>query len=262
MQIGNAVVSIVILVHNAPDYAKHTLRTLQKTKTKMAYEVIVLDNASKLRTRKMLKRLEEKGWIDKLILSEENTLFSKGNNIAVRYMSETSRYILLLNSDIEIRNPKWLDELFRIHTKGVTALGCSSFQDNRPDGFCYLVDRELYEKIKLDESYAWFFSLAKLTAQILNMGYKVNTIVDYSNLLYHYGGKSGKVKNASGMDTLEEEVVSWFGGKKCTLHKKLEINDHNVEYKRYSVFNMKASFRLWVKPYRKKAKKILLKYLK
>lgn len=260
MQYRENLVSIIILVHNAPGYTKHTLKTLKETKSDIPYEVIVLDNASREKTKKMLKGLKAKGWIDKLILSDENTLFSKGNNIASEYVAKESKYILLLNSDIEIRNCKWLDEIFAIHKKGITALGCSCLEDNRPDGFCYFIDRDLFELEKLDESYAWFFSLAKLSAKVLNMGYNVNTIAKYDNLLYHYGGKSGRVKNASGMDTKESEIALWFGGKKCTLIERLEVDENNIKYAKYSFFNLCVKLKLKIKPYRKKIKKLVIKY--
>lgn len=65
-------ISIIMLVHGAPIYAKNTIETLQKTKEK--FELIVLDNASDKKTKKMLLKLQEKGLIDKLIYSKENTL--------------------------------------------------------------------------------------------------------------------------------------------------------------------------------------------
>ena len=48
--------SIIILVHNAYDYVKNTIETLQMTKNK-DYEVIVLDNASEKKVQKLLLKL-------------------------------------------------------------------------------------------------------------------------------------------------------------------------------------------------------------
>lgn len=268
MQDKKDMVSIVILVHNASGYAKHTLLSLRKTETRIPYEVIVLDNASNQRTQHMLVKLKQKGYIDKLLLSDENTLFSKGNNIAVREASDQSQYILLLNSDIEIRNKKWLDAMMRIHQTGskgggITALGCSSLNDNRPDGFCFLVDKALYTKHYLNEKYAWFYSLARLSADVINTeGCQVNTIRHYDNLLYHYGGKSGRIRNASGMDTDESEVTGWFRGKKCNLWDGIEVDERDICYNPYSVFNIKAKCRVLIKPYRKKLKKWIIKHFK
>ena len=77
--------SIIILVHNAYDYVKNTIETLQMTKNK-DYEVIVLDNASEKKVQKLLLKLYQEKKIDKLIFSQENTLFAKGNNIAFRFV--------------------------------------------------------------------------------------------------------------------------------------------------------------------------------
>lgn len=253
-------VSIIMLTHNAKAYVKHSIESLRNTDSAVKYELIVLDNASNRSTRIALEKLLKKNYIDQLLLSDENTLFSKGNNIASRYASNSSRYLLLLNSDIEIRNRKWLSALLNIHRKGVTALGLSDRENNRPDGFCYLVDKELFEKDFLNEHYAWFFSLARLTASILNDGYHVNTIEKYENLLYHYGGKSGRVSSASGMDTSMEEISRWFNGYNCNYIEKLELNKNDICYNPSFWLNKKAAWKLVIKPYRKRLKKFLIRH--
>lgn len=80
----NPIVSILILVYNAPLLTFITLLTLRRT-TDVSYEVVVLDNNSKITTRFLLKILYHFGLIDKLLQSSENTYFAKGNNIASRY---------------------------------------------------------------------------------------------------------------------------------------------------------------------------------
>lgn len=57
--------SIIILVHNAYNYVKNTIETLQMTKNK-DYEVIVLDNASEKKVQKLLLKLYQQKKIDKL----------------------------------------------------------------------------------------------------------------------------------------------------------------------------------------------------
>ena len=95
-------VSIVMLTYNAPNYIKHTLNTLAKTTGN--YELIVFDNDSKEKTKKVLNKYKKLGIIDKLIFSDRNLLFAGGNNEASKYVSKDSKFILLLNSDVEIRN--------------------------------------------------------------------------------------------------------------------------------------------------------------
>lgn len=75
------------------------------------YEVIVVDNASNNRTKRMLTKLLERGYINKLLFNSKNDLFAKGNNIAASLASSDSDYYLLLNSDVQINSSDWLQNL-------------------------------------------------------------------------------------------------------------------------------------------------------
>ena len=208
-------VSILMLVYNANLYTYHTLKTLKNTQG-VEYEVIVLDNNSKYSTYKMLGKLKNKGYIDKIISLKENSFFVKGNNIASKLCSEQSDYVLLLNSDVEIRNSLWLKKMIEFikNKKGVIATRVCSEVDNRPDGWCYLVDKDTYLNKLLDEqNFKHTYAVAKFTGELLNDGYEIYTIKDYENFIYHFGGKSGKVHNLKGMDTTDEIVKKWFNGK-------------------------------------------------
>ena len=219
-------VSIIVLVYNANQYTRHTLKTLRKTKG-VKYEVIVLDNNSKYSTFKMLGKLKQRGYIDKIISLNENSYFVKGNNIASQICSKDSEYILLLNSDVEIRNSLWLNRMvaFLKENKGAIATEISSTHDNRPDGWCYLVSKDIYLNHPLDEDrFKHLYSIAKFNGDILKNGYKVFTIKNYEDFIYHFGGKSGKTKNLKGMDTSEEELRKWFGYMKCEVVDHLELS--------------------------------------
>lgn len=222
-------VSILMLVYNANLYTYHTLKTLKKT-SDIEYEVIVLDNDSKISTYKMLGKLKKKGYIDKIISLCENSFFVKGNNIASKFCSEKSEYILLLNSDVEIRNSIWLKKMVETlgDEKGAIATAVCCEEDNRPDGWCYLINSDIYLDRLLDErNFKHTYSLAKFNGQLLNEGYKVYTIENYENFIYHFGGKSGKVKQLKGMDTTDEEIKKWFNGKKCEIIKEIDVSEGN-----------------------------------
>ena len=95
-----------------------------------------------------------------MIFSDRNLLFAGGNNEASKYVSKDSKFILLLNSDVEIRNKEWLEKMISVHKKGVTACQVCSYDDNRPDGWCLLVDKNLYLNYKLDSKrFTWFLQL-------------------------------------------------------------------------------------------------------
>ena len=213
-------VSIVMLTHNAPKYVKLTINTLIKYTKDIDYELIVFDNKSEIKTRKILSKLYNKNSkISKLVFSKENHLFAKGNNLASKLCDEKANYILLMNSDIEVRDEKWLSSLVKYHKKtgkGISAYGfCEGNPISRADGFCLLIDRELYDKHQLDEDFQWWWSVTKLESKVLKDGYQVTAIKNYDEYLYHFGGKSGTdFSAAKGMDIESEKVVKWFS-KKC-----------------------------------------------
>jgi glycosyltransferase involved in cell wall biosynthesis len=213
-------VSIIVLTHNALEYVKLCINSLPLTKG-VEYNVVVVDNASDRDTKNFLHESMIFNKIDILCNLESNRFFSKGNNVGVKIAPEESDYILLLNSDVEILDPLWLKKLFDIHEKGITTYGAcvgGQFPD-RGDGYCFLIDRQLYEKYWLDESFPWFWGITKLQAKILSDGYSVQAIRDHENIIEHYGGSSGdafkKLQNSKKIDL--QLVKSWFGQKSTTI---------------------------------------------
>ena len=91
-------VSVIIINYNTFDLTVKCIRSVIK-KTSCAYEIIVVDNASTLDDPDQFKIL----FPDiKLVKSETNLGFSKGNNLGISVA--TGEHILLLNSDIELIN--------------------------------------------------------------------------------------------------------------------------------------------------------------
>ena len=208
-------VSILILTHNAPRYVWLTLKSLRMT-SGVDYEVICVDNKSKMLTRLLLVFCQWAKWIDKLCILNYNSLFAGGNNIASRLADPKSRYFLLLNSDVQIMRADWLSRLMSEHRSGATSLGVvpsnQFFPIPRLDGYCFLIDRELYEQFGLNESrFQWFWAVTKLQADLLANGKCVRGFAGHQKYLVHFGGKSGSgYTNAKGMDTEVKEILSWF----------------------------------------------------
>ncbi len=204
-------VSILVLTHNAARYVRTTLKSLRTT-TGVDYEVIVVDNDSRFWVRVLLLRFYRKGWIDKLWFLNYNSLFAAGNNVASSFADPAATHFLLLNSDVEIRRSDWLQVLLENHERGITSYGVVTGKPvTRVDGYCLLIDRDLYEKHRLDESFEWFWSITKLQATVLGEGHSVKGFSEHERLLHHFGGKSGKAfRGAKGMRVDRGEVVSWF----------------------------------------------------
>lgn len=180
--------------------------------------MIIVDNDSSYSTKKLLLRLFNKKFFNKLIYNEKNVFFAAGNNIAFKYCAPESKYILLLNSDVEIRDPYWLKKLLSHHAQGAVSYGACLSAPIRCDGYCLLLDKDLYLKYQLDEKYSWWWSVTKLQAQMLNDNYAVTAIKDHEKFLHHFGGKSGTGwKNAKKTSIVKTEIIDWFGTKSITV---------------------------------------------
>ena len=98
-------ISVVIVAWNAKHYLQLCLQSLADAPPRRTIEVLVVDNASADGTSEMVKA--QFPWV-KLIRSEENLGFSRGNNLAIRQCQ--GRYIALVNPDV-IVFPGCLDAL-------------------------------------------------------------------------------------------------------------------------------------------------------
>lgn len=219
-------VSILMLTHNAPFYVHKCIKSIFEKTKDVDYELIVLDNASKKITRLLLNRLFNKGYITKLHLNSENVFFARGNNQASQIASNDCNFFLLLNSDIKINSKDWLKTLLSIHPEngGISSFGAVLSEPIRADGYCMLINRDLYLKYKLDEQFEWFWSVTQLESQILNDGYEVRAVINHEKYLHHYGQKSGRAfKKAKGMNFSEKKAQAWFKDNKVEVINNIDM---------------------------------------
>ena len=100
---------IIILTYNSGFWLKKTLNTLDRyfrQRTKLDYQVTVVDNHSDDDTVASVKR--DYPWATVLELSE-NRGYSFGNNQALK--TSIARYVMLLNSDMELTEQTSIDSL-------------------------------------------------------------------------------------------------------------------------------------------------------
>jgi O-antigen/teichoic acid export membrane protein len=209
-------VSILMLTHNAPRYVELSIRSLVRCTRDVNYELIVVDNASESPTKDLVKRLQREGLIQHVTLLGYNSFFARGNNIAAQNTAPDSTHLLLLNSDVEIRDPRWLSNLLMAHKPGITAYGVTAHGGNplRVDGYCLLVDAALYRERGLDEAHEFFWSVTKFQAALLAQGYSVQGYAEHERYLHHFGGKSGNdFKAAKGLFLSPEELADCFQGR-------------------------------------------------
>lgn len=232
-------VSIVMLTYNAPEYIIHSIKGVKKYTENVNYELVVYDNKSKDFTQRILKKLEKNNLIDKLIFSDKNYFFVGGNNRAIKYVSKDSKYILLLNSDIEIRNKYWLENILRIHKKGITACQVCDEIDCRPDGWCLLVDKEIYLKYLLDEEkFTWYFSIADFASRVMKAGYNVQSIRNYQEFIIHFGGASEIASNISNLSLKDGDNVNEWFPHKCNVIEELKCDPTGNIHSNFILLNI------------------------
>lgn len=123
-------VSIIIPTRNGYQFLQPCLDSLLNRTAYPSFEVLVIDNGSDdLRTLEYLQRLHSQAKI-RVLRDDRPFNFSALNNLAVSQTS--SRLICLLNNDIEVINPDWLDEMVsHFQRPGVGAVGAKLLFPNR-----------------------------------------------------------------------------------------------------------------------------------
>lgn len=220
---GASEVSIVVLVHNGLEHFQHLLETLPLTED-VEYELVVVDNASDVRTRDFLVESFADGIIDRLCLLQENRLFAEGNNIGASMCSRDSKYVLLLNSDVIVRDGRWLRALLEVHRPGATAYGYVEAPWPRADGYCILFELDTYLQYGLPEEHEWWWAMTRLEADLLRDGFTVRAVKNHSEVIHHVGGGSGDgYRGARGMDVSPDEVRGWFSGRRVEVIDSLAV---------------------------------------
>lgn len=113
-------IDIVILhYNNVEDTTKYVENLRQLNWAGIVYHFIIVDNASPDGSGKHLQELYAEDPLVKVLLSQENLGFAKGNNLGITYAAEQfdSDFIAVSNNDIEIRDPDFFQTLCRLHDR-------------------------------------------------------------------------------------------------------------------------------------------------
>jgi len=192
---------ILIVVHNQYDYVKNCIESIYKN-TKN-FNLFIWDNASDKNTKFYLQKLSNKNKNVKLYRSEENIGFVIPNNKMAK--ETTSPYILLLNSDTEVR-PYWDGVLigFLENNKDVAATGFEGgivdsmgmgvsrnygYEIDYICGFCLCIPRKIYEDFGLFDEENIKFAYCEdsdFSFRLKEKNKKIYACYS-SDLVFHYG---------------------------------------------------------------------------
>ncbi|MFC1710105.1 glycosyltransferase family 2 protein [Patescibacteria group bacterium] len=120
--------TIIIINFNTKDLTLACLNSIYKSKPKLSFQIVVIDNASKQDIKKDLKN---KFPNVKFIKSNKNLGFAGGNNKVIRKIKGESKYYLLLNSDTKVFKGS-LDALKNYAKEN--EIGIASCKLTNPDG--------------------------------------------------------------------------------------------------------------------------------
>jgi GT2 family glycosyltransferase len=98
-------VTVIIVNWNGENFLGQCLAALM-AQTVSPYEIILVDNASSDASLAIARQFPSV----RLMNLNENTGFARGNNLAIKAVSEESEWIALLNPDA-FAEPRWLEEL-------------------------------------------------------------------------------------------------------------------------------------------------------
>ena len=123
-------VSILIPTKDKMELLKQCIESINVRSTYKNYEILVIDNQSiEASTKHYLSELESSGQA-KVLIYDESFNYSAINNFAVR--QATGQLILLLNNDIEVITPDWIEEMVSLAIRPNTgAVGAKLYY---PDG--------------------------------------------------------------------------------------------------------------------------------
>jgi N-acetylglucosaminyl-diphospho-decaprenol L-rhamnosyltransferase len=139
-------ISIIIVNWNAQELLCECLRSIYDNTHNIAFEVIVIDNASNDKSCECIEIEFEKV---KLIRSQENLGFAKGNNLAARHA--LGRYFVLLNPDTVVRKDS-IRNLFayaKAHPQGGTWGGVCELPDGSIDPGCRQIPPDIKTRFQM-----------------------------------------------------------------------------------------------------------------
>jgi GT2 family glycosyltransferase len=183
-------VSIIIVTYNALGCVRDCLDGIRRSRTLVPHEVVVVDNASREETREYLRTVS---WI-RLIQNEENVLWSPACNQGMLESHPGSRFLLLLNSDIEILRHDWLETLVAVmeSERNVGIVGPHHIRRTAGpvygtlNGDCFMFRRQVLDQVGLfNEAYPWAGANQIFTIEAWRRGWIYKVLHPADRVVHH-----------------------------------------------------------------------------
>lgn len=144
---------VIVLNFNGLKDLKYSLKSILKTKSKLKFKILVVDNNSSDNSLNYLKKNYSKNNKVELLFLKKNYGWSKANNIAMQYMimKYNPKYFTLANNDI-IVHPEWLKSCYKAfnYNKKIGICGCTVYGDGEFVPYKqYLQAKKKYKKFNL-----------------------------------------------------------------------------------------------------------------
>lgn len=228
--------SIIILNYQGEKVIEETLNSVINSDfNKKEYEIIIVDNNSSDNSRQIILNLikANKDVDIKLIQSEKNLGFSKGNNLGIRQAK--GKYVILLNNDC-IVSRQWLAELVESaeKTNNIFAVGSKLYLYPRFLEI-FIDESQSIDSAYLSKSNLLRFSSKKIKLNIFkeNNNLKLEIPIDYIHdklvkfiLEPHKTIKSvNKLKKLIGLALKQKNIDHSFKINKNKLEVEIIVND-------------------------------------
>lgn len=127
--VGNPLISILIPNKDHVDELERCLKSIQERSTYKNYEIIIIENNSEKReTFEYYDALQKNPRI-KVVIWEKEFNYSAINNYGASFAK--GEYLLMLNNDVEIISPDWLQEMLMfVQRDDVGAVGAKLYYPN------------------------------------------------------------------------------------------------------------------------------------
>lgn len=145
-------VSIIVIHKDRPEYLNICLQSIAVTSLNNNYEIIVVDNGSKLQdATDFLDDLQTQGEC-KIIRNAENLWWSAAANQGAKAADKRSKYLIFMHSDVVVTNPAWIDLLINVSESqdaGLVGVSMHSYVMEKQkvdfiEEWCMMVTRECW----------------------------------------------------------------------------------------------------------------------